>query len=75
MPIRRFRSAAEMEGTVWLDRDDPRLWPTIASVWDLSARLCPVHFPPGLHRRRSIEEANQLNQEWEATNVLRSKPG
>lgn len=64
-----------MEGTVWLDRDDPRLWPTIASVWDLSARLCPVHFPPGLHRRRSVEEANQLNEEWEATNVLRFKAG
>jgi hypothetical protein len=64
-----------MEDTVWLDRDDPRLWPTIASVWDLSARLCPVHFPPGLHRRRSVEEANQLNEEWEATNVLRSKAG
>lgn len=74
MPIHRFRSAAEMEGTVWLDRDDPRLWPTIASVWNLSARLCPVHFPPGLRKHRSIEEANRLNEEWEATNVRRCKP-
>jgi len=74
MPVHRFRSAAEMEETVWLDRDDPRLWPTIASVWNLSARLCPVHFPPGLRKHRSIQEANQLNEEWEATNVRRCKP-
>jgi hypothetical protein len=33
-----------------------------------------VHFPPGLRKHRSIEEANQLSQEWEAANVLRSKP-
>jgi len=62
-----------MEGTVWLDRDDPQPWPTIASVWDLSARLCPVRFPPGMDRHRSIEEANHLNEEW-ASKVL-SKPG
>jgi hypothetical protein len=74
MPIRRFRSVAEMENTVWLDRDDPRLWPTIVSVWDLSARLCPVHFPPGLHKHHSIEEANRQSEEWEAANVLRSNP-
>jgi hypothetical protein len=74
MPIRRFRSVAEMENTVWLDRDDPRLWPTIVSVWDLSARLCPVRFPPGLRKHRSIEEANRQSEEWEAANVLRSNP-
>jgi len=74
MPIRRFRSAAEMEDTVWLDRDDPRLWPTIVSVWDLSARLCPVRFPPGLRKHRSIEGANRQSEEWEAANVLRSNP-
>ena len=72
MPIRRFRSPAEMDSTVWLDRDDPRLWPTIASVWELSTRLCPVHFPPGLHKHRSMEEANRLSEKWETANVLRA---
>jgi hypothetical protein len=71
LPIRRFKSLAEMERTVWLDRDDPQLWPTIASVWALSARLCPVHFTPGLHKHRSIEEANRLTDAWEAATVRR----
>lgn len=71
MPIRRFKSLAEMERTVWLDRDDPQLWSTIASVWELSTRLCPVHFPPGLRKHRSIEEANRQTDAWEAATVRR----
>ena len=71
LPIRRFKSLAEMERTVWLDRDDPQLWPTIASVWALSARLAPVHFAPGWHKHRSIEEANRLTDAWEAAAVRR----
>ncbi len=50
MPVRRFRSVEEMEESVWMDRDDPRLWSTIASVWALSTRLCPAHYPPGVYK-------------------------
>jgi hypothetical protein len=71
MPVRRCQSLAEMEESVWLDQDDPRLWPTIASVWALSRRLCPVRFPPGVYRHRSIEDANRLTEAWEAENVRR----
>jgi hypothetical protein len=70
MPVRRYRSLEEMEDSVWIDRDDPRLWPTIASVWALSARLFPVRFPPGLYKHRSIEDANRLTEQWEAENIL-----
>ena len=69
MPVRRFRSVEEMEQSVWLDRDDPRLWPAIASVWALAARLHPVRYPPGVYRHRSIEAMNGQTEAWEAANL------
>jgi hypothetical protein len=75
MPVRRFRSVEEMEGAVWMDRDDPRLWPTIASVWRLSERLCPMRFPPGLYRHRSIEEMNRQTEVWQAGGVMARRTG
>jgi hypothetical protein len=62
-----------MERTVWLDREDPQLWPTIASVWRFSARLCPMHFPPGLHKHRTIEASNRQTDTWEAATVRRQR--
>ncbi len=74
MPVRRFRSVEEMEQTVWMDRDDPRLWPTIKALWELSARLCPLHFPPGVYRHRSTEAMNRQTEAWEHAN-LRGRKG
>jgi len=71
MPVRRFRSLEEMEGSVWLEPDQPRLWPTIASVWELAARLCPPRFPPGTYKHRSIEDANRQADTWEAASIAR----
>lgn len=69
MPVRRFRSVEEMEESVWMDRDDSRLWSTIASVWALSARLCPAHYPPGVYKHRTIEAMNAQTDAWEVANM------
>ena len=47
MPIRRLRSLDEAEQSVWLDTDDPRLWPAVKDVWTLAERLYRRRFPPG----------------------------
>lgn len=65
MPVRRFRSVADMEDTVWLERDDPQLWATIRAVWALADRLHPVRFPPGVYRHRTIEDLNAQTEAWE----------
>jgi hypothetical protein len=58
-----------MEESVWMDRDDPRLWSTIASVWALSTRLCPAHYPPGVYKHRTIESMNAQTDAWEVANI------
>ena len=65
MPIRRLRSLDEAEQSVWLDADDPRLWPTVKEVWRLAERLYRRRFPPGVYKHRNIAEANRQADLWE----------
>lgn len=68
MPVRKFCDVSEMEDTLWYERTDPELPRAIARVWSFAARICPLQFPPGVHKYRSIEEANADRDRWEEAN-------
>ena len=68
MPVRKFRDVSEMEDTLWYERTDPALPRAIAGVWDFAARICPLQFPRGVHKYRSIEEADADRDRWEEAN-------
>ncbi|HSL83033.1 MAG TPA: hypothetical protein VLF66_09660 [Thermoanaerobaculia bacterium] len=68
MPVKRFRDVSEMEGNTWYEPGDPRLFAAIRAVWDLAARTMRPRFPPGVYKHRSIEEANELREEWDRAN-------
>lgn len=68
MPVRKFRDVSEMEDTLWYERADPSLYRAIAGVWDFASRTCPLQFPPGVHKYRSIEEADAERERWEDSN-------
>jgi hypothetical protein len=65
MPLRKFRSLQEMEDALWREPGDPALAQAIKRVWDFAARTVPRRFPPGVHRHRSIDEAQALRDQWE----------
>ncbi|MDP9121569.1 MAG: hypothetical protein M3O15_09420 [Acidobacteriota bacterium] len=65
MPIKKFRSLQEMEDSLRREPGDPRLWRAIAGVWRFAARTCPRHFPPGVHRHRTVEDALRQRDIWE----------
>lgn len=71
MPVRKFRDVGEMEDAIWRDSKDATLPAAIARVWEFAARTCARRFPPGVHKHRSIEEAQQLREEWDAQNFRR----
>ncbi len=64
MSVRKFRDVSEMEDT-WRKPGDPELFRAIAGTWDFAARAFPRHFPPGVYRHRTIEEAKALRDKWE----------
>jgi hypothetical protein len=69
MGVTRFRDIAEMK------RSRPRpvgaerfaVW---RHIWLVSDRICPLSFPPGVYKHKSIEDAEALRRQWERANFL-----
>lgn len=68
MPIKKFRDVSEMTDT-WLPPGSPELARAIRNVWELARCVCPLHFPPGVYKHRSVEDAEALRARWEQANV------
>jgi len=57
-----------MKDSVWREPGDPGLWRAIERVRRFAAETCPLRFPPGVYRHRSIEEAKQQRERWDEAN-------
>ena len=68
MPVRKSRDVAEMGGNTWRQPGDPELFRAIRATWDFAFRTLQPHFPPGVYKHRSIEEAERLRERWEREN-------
>jgi hypothetical protein len=68
MPVRKFRHVGEMERELWIDRDDPRLFAAIKSVWDFAQRTVRLRFPPGVYKFQSADDAAEQRERWERRN-------
>lgn len=67
MPIRRHRTLDDARRAQWLEVGDPRLPEHILQTLDLGERLSPVVRPPGVHRFRTLAEANAWRAGWPLT--------
>ena len=65
MPVRKFRSVADMPSPSWRRPLDPANLKLACDLSQTAARLAPRRFPPGLHRYRSVEAARKQREEWE----------
>jgi len=54
MPVRKFRSVAELNQPIWRQPGDPALYRTMAALWDTGRRLQTRRFAPGVYRFRDI---------------------
>ena len=68
MPIKKFRDISEMKRTGYRP-GSPELVAAISYIWSLSERICPLRFPPGVHKHRSLEDAESLRKQWQQANV------
>ncbi len=72
MPVQKFRTFAEARRALAWDPDDPRLTKRIRALWTFSLRLSPPSpIRRGVHKYRTIEEANAARREWEGEHVRR----
>lgn len=66
MPVRKFRSVAEMPPPSPLPPLDPRNLKLACDLSTTASRLWPLRFPPGLYKHRSLDEALRLRRSWGA---------
>jgi hypothetical protein len=72
MPVQKFRDFAEPERAMACDPNDPRLPQRIRRLWKFARRLTsPAPFPRGVHKYRSLEDANAARHQWEGEHVRR----
>ncbi len=63
MPVRKFRSLAEAERSLWLEPGDPRIWEGHLRRWQLHrffARHVAPRRTPGVFKYRSVEEKQRV---------------
>jgi hypothetical protein len=69
MGVKKFRDVSEMKPARFAP-GSAELFAAWRHVWAVSARICPLTFPPGVYKHRSIEDAEQLRRQWERANFL-----
>lgn len=68
MPIRKYRSVADMPSALYRAPLDPRNLELVCDLSEAALRLSPRRFPPGIHRYNSVSEAASRRELWERTN-------
>ncbi len=56
MPLRKFRSVADMNQPIWGQPGDPALYRTMGALWDTGRRLQTRRFTPGVYRFLDVGE-------------------
>ncbi len=69
MPVRKYRSVAEMPDVRALRPLDPENLQIACELTELTYALRPWRFVPGVRKYKSVEDAYRLRQEWEREQV------
>lgn len=73
MSVYKYRSFEKAKRALWNFHPDINYFEQVAELWNLADKICPIIYPQGIFKYRSIEEANKQRKEWEfahSENVL-----
>ena len=73
MPIRKYRSVADMPAPSRLPPLDPDNLREACELMELAARLHPTRREPGVRKFRSVEEADADRRKWEREQIRRDR--
>jgi len=71
MPIYKYKTFAAAEQALWNFHPDKAYFKRLEELWDFADKLCPIHYPGGIFKFRTIEEANKHREEIEMTHALK----
>jgi len=73
VPVRKYRCASEMKGPLPGKPLEGKNLEQAFGLMEIAGRLSPVHYPPGVHRFRSVEEAYRYRVAVEAAFIRRGR--
>jgi len=65
MPVYKYKTFEDAERDLWNFHPDEEYFRKVAELWEFANKLCPITYPKGIFKYRSIEEANKQRDEWE----------
>ena len=71
MPVRKFRSAEDMNRETWRRPGDPSLYRAIASVWEFGRRTRRYRFEPGVRKFPGIEAMSAAQEAFARKHTTR----
>ncbi len=71
MPVYKYKTFEEAERALWNFHPNAAYFKQVAELWKFANQLCPITYPQGIFKYRSIEEANQQRDEWELAHAKR----
>lgn len=71
MPVRKFRSVAEMPPPPLREPGTQALFDAVAGHWRTGALMADLRFPPGVYRHGSVDSLNARTDAWEAERIER----
>lgn len=75
MPIRKYRSVDEMRGRMPGRPLDGLNLKEAFELMELTTRLFPLRYPPGVRRFRAQEEANRYRDALQKTQIQQARAG
>lgn len=74
MPVRKYVTHADAHRADWLKPGDARIPERVRQVLHLGEHLYPIRRPPGVHRFRTLADAQAWRKSWEWVKVSRERP-
>ena len=74
MPVSKFRTYEEAEKALWNFEPDEAYFQRVVRLFEFAQKLNPVHYPHGVFKYKSIEDANKQSEEWLIEHCLKKNP-
>jgi hypothetical protein len=65
MPVYKYKTFEQAERALWNFHPDAAYYKQVAELWAFAKKLCPIKYPRGVFKFRTIEEANRHRDEIE----------
>jgi hypothetical protein len=73
MPVKKFRTFEEAERDLWCFEPDERYFKRVSKMFKKAKELYNPSYPKGVHKYRTIEEAQEDMDKWRREYIQKRK--